>query len=688
MTGGTELQTIAGPVTAVDPTVPTRGGKADPPLGVGTQLSYMPALDGIRAVSILGIMANHGGFAWAAGGVISVNVFFVLSGYLITLLLMKEWARSGTIRLRAFWARRARRLLPALLVLLGGIALYAWRFAPSGTQSSLRADSLSTFLYVGNWHQIVAGQSYFAHVSASSPLLHTWTLAIEEQFYLVWPLLVLGVLKLSRSTRVLLVVTVLGVAASALEMALLYRHGLETALLHHHGAMDPSRVYYGTDTRAQDILVGATAGILLRRGVQAPNRWVSNRYSWLGVAAVAVFVSEWWAINGPSSKGLASFLPQGGFLLANVMVALVILGVTKSPRGLPARILSFRPLTFVGRISYGLYLWHWPIFLVLDHARTGLDGWSLFALRCTVTFAFALISWYLVETPVRQMSFGNWRSWTLVPVGVVAVAVALMASTVSSGAAQNVLLGPGDARSSQAAYDVASFPTTGHRAKVLFVGDSLSLTVDYWMAPFAAQFGVTVGGRPLSGCGLATPGPYFEHGASLSPLAPCATWPARWQADVDQLHPQVVVVVLGWWEAMDQMFQGRWQHLGDPAFDANESSQLERAVSILHSDGAHVALVTAPYFDSGEQLDGQPWPEDSPTRVNRLNAIIGAVAARHPGVVSEVPLNRYLDPHGHFTWTIDGKEMRMGDGVHTSQAAGRYLAPKVLPQLAAMARQG
>ena len=181
------------------------------PSGVGTQLHYMPALDGVRAISILGIMANHGGFAWAAGGVISVNVFFVLSGFLITLLLMKEWARSGTIRLRAFWARRARRLLPALFVLLGAIGLYAVYFAPSGTQLvPSRRRPRARLFYVSNWHQIFTGQSYFAQVSAQSPLLHTWTLSIEEQFYLLWPIIVVVVLKVSRSPRVLLMVAVTG----------------------------------------------------------------------------------------------------------------------------------------------------------------------------------------------------------------------------------------------------------------------------------------------------------------------------------------------------------------------------------------------------------------------------------------------------------------------------------------------
>jgi peptidoglycan/LPS O-acetylase OafA/YrhL len=626
----------------------------------------MPALDGIRAVSILGIMFNHGGFAWAAGGIISVNVFFVLSGFLITLLLMKEWTRSGTIRLRAFWARRARRLLPALFVLLGAIGLYALWFAPSGTQSSLLGDGLSTLFYFSNWHQIITGQSYFVQVSALSPLLHTWTLAIEEQFYIVWPLVVLGVLKLTRSPRVLFVVTVVGVLASATEMALLFHPGL-----------DPSRLYYGTDTRAQDILVGAAAGILLTGRGAATGRWARIGFSSMAVVAVAVFAWEWSKINGSTS------LPyRGGFLLADVMVALVIVGVTKAPAGIPSRILSVRPLTFIGRISYGLYLWHWPVFLVLNNARTGLQDYRLFALRFVVTFVIAVLSWYLVETPIRQVTFGSWRSWAWVPVGVVAVVGVLVVTTIAAQPGP----GPNSTVAEREAFYAFNFPNQPNRLRVLFVGDSLSLYMGYGMAPYEGRYGITIGGRSLSGCGLATPQPYNLHGTPTNSLAPCSTWPTLWQNDVDTLHPQVVALIIGWWECMDRYYQGRWQHLGQPSFDAYETAQLQKAVSILSSGGAPVALMTSPYYDTGEQLDGQPWDEDSPARVNVLNKIIEQVAAEHPGVVSVVPLNKYLDPDGHFTWTIDGKVVRLGDGVHTTPGAGPYLAPRILPQLAAMGR--
>jgi peptidoglycan/LPS O-acetylase OafA/YrhL len=654
--------------------------------GTGAQLTYMPALDGIRAVSIMGIMLNHGGFGWAAGGLISVNVFFVLSGFLITLLLMREWAKTGTIHLRNFWARRARRLLPALFVLLAGIAVYAWLLAPAGTQSSLRGDGLTTLLYVANWHQIFSGQSYFAQVGAISPLLHAWTLAIEEQFYLVWPLVVLAVLKWRKSPRLLLGITVFGIAASAIEMAVRFHPGL-----------DPSRLYYGTDTRAQDILVGAAVALLIggRRqgaglgdfalGQAVDGQGAETRrarrtigYSLATVAAAAVFGFEWSRITNSSA------LPyRGGFLLADIMVGIVIVGVIRAPTGLPAHLLAIRPLTYVGQISYGLYLWHWPVILILNNARTGLEGWSLFVLRAAVSFVIAVLSWHFVEVPIRQRKFTTWRTRAWLPISIVGIVAALVVATGAGGGGA-AAAGAAATEAEWGAVHVTTFTGPASNTRVLFVGDSLSLTVAIGIAPEAAQYGITIGGRTHVGCGIAVALPLNDHGTIGDPFPNCPTWPSWWSQDVSQLHPQVVALVMGWWETMDRMYQSRWQHLGDPAFDAYETEQLEKAVSILTSTGARVALMTAPYFESGEQPNGLPWDEDSRARVNRLNSIIESVAARHKGSVWVVPLNKYLDPNGHFTWTIDGKVVRQPDGIHTTVDGGAYLAPKILPALAAI----
>ena len=219
------------------------------------RLAYMPALDGIRALAVAAVLLYHGEVSWAQGGYLGVDAFFVLSGFLITSLLLAEWRGEGRIALSAFWARRARRLLPALFLVLAGVAVYGAVVAAPVELDQLRRDGLSALGYVANWGQIFSHQSYFQSFAAPSPLRHTWSLAIEEQFYLVWPLLVAGVLRWRRgSFRSLTMITGALLVASATWMVLLYTPGA-----------DPTRVYYGTDTRAQSLLMGALLALVLAR---------------------------------------------------------------------------------------------------------------------------------------------------------------------------------------------------------------------------------------------------------------------------------------------------------------------------------------------------------------------------------------------------------------------------------------
>ncbi|HTT87637.1 MAG TPA: acyltransferase, partial [Acidimicrobiales bacterium] len=207
----------------------------------------LPFLDGIRAAAVVVVLLYHAGVPGVGGGLLGVDVFFVLSGFLITSLLCAEHATSGGLRLRRFWARRARRLLPALFILLLGVAAYARVFSGSVDGAAIRADALATLLYVANWHFIASSQGYFAQASAS-PLLHAWSLAVEEQYYLVWPLVAVLVLRRG-GRRALGWVAGVGAAASASLMAVLYVVGVST-----------DRLYYGTDTRAQALLVGSLLG--------------------------------------------------------------------------------------------------------------------------------------------------------------------------------------------------------------------------------------------------------------------------------------------------------------------------------------------------------------------------------------------------------------------------------------------
>ncbi len=526
--------------------------RAGVPLGVGTQLTYMPALDGIRAVSILGIMANHGGFGWAAGGVISVNVFFVLSGFLITMLLMKEWTRSGTIRLRAFWARRARRLLPALFVLLGAIGLYALFFAPSGTQGPLRADGLSTLFYFSNWHQIIAGQSYFAQVSAPSPLLHTWTLAIEEQFYLVWPIVVICVLKLyafapgplrgGRTRRARL-----GDRDGA---PVPPRRRSEPDLLRnrHPGPGHPDR------RRAGDPALPTAAGD--RAGGPGPG---SRRWRWRPPPSSSG--------SGPGSTAPPDLTYQGGFLVADLMVGAGDL------RGHPGSVRPARSGPVISTVDLHRpdLLWPVPVALAdIPGPRRGAGPGS----RATACSPCASRSpsaspsspgtWWRRRFVRRNSAAGDRGP------GFRSVRSPWPASCSSprsgSAAAVNVLVPPKNLQKQVAAYLYDGFAKQGSKSRVLVVGDSVSLTVGFWMSPYASQYGMVIRGRPLDGCGLVTALPFDFHG-TVTPgtLAPCTQWPSIWQSDVAQLHPQVVALVIGWWEAMDRVYQGTWQHLGDPA---------------------------------------------------------------------------------------------------------------------------
>ena len=439
--------------------------------GVEPSVSRIPALDGVRALAIALVLLFHGGFGWAGGGFFGVDVFFVLSGFLITGLLVGEFRQTRHIGLRRFWSHRVRRLVPALLLMLAGVACYAEFFAPPDTLSQLRGDAVATLLYGNNWHLVTGTQGYFAALNTPRPLLHTWSLSIEEQFYLVWPLVVLAIMKWSRSLRVLLTVTLAGAVASALEMAYLY-----------HGGSGINRAYYGTDTRAQALLIGAALAIVLARppvrepdgaGVSARTlslvrsatlspaaRWTLMVLGGVGLAAIVVMTV---AVN--SGTG---WLYQGGFGLVALAAAAVVASVSLVPDSPWARGLSVRPVRYLGAISYGLYLWHWPVFVVLDNARTGLAGWPLFAVRVIVSVALAALSFHLVEMPIRRGILRGWRAWAATPVAVGGAAALLVASTAGAApalSAQSVssTVGPGGDRPRSRSRHRRQYPGGGGR---------------------------------------------------------------------------------------------------------------------------------------------------------------------------------------------------------------------------------
>ena len=364
------------------------------PRSVAT-IGYRPGLDGLRAFAVAAVILYHGQVSWAKGGFLGVDVFFVLSGFLITSLLLVELEGSGRIARVAFWSRRARRLLPALFFLLAGVALYAVVWAQPTELDRVRSDGFASLLYVSNWKFIWEGTSYFQAFQAPSPLSHTWSLAIEEQWYLFWPLVLPPLVRLVRGRARWLTAVIAGLAvASAALMAVLF-----------HAGADPSRVYYGTDTRAQALLVGA-AFAALTAGRQPALRldrlrrpWILQAAGSLGAAVVLVMIVR------VDSAG--AFLYRGGFLIAALAAAALV--AAASVDGAVSSVLSLRPLRAIGAISYGLYLWHWPIDVALDANRTGLSGWTLFAVRLAATFAIATLSYFVVELPIRRKGLAALR---------------------------------------------------------------------------------------------------------------------------------------------------------------------------------------------------------------------------------------------------------------------------------------
>jgi peptidoglycan/LPS O-acetylase OafA/YrhL/lysophospholipase L1-like esterase len=367
------------------------------------RLGYIPALDGLRALAVVAVLLYHADQSWIPGGFLGVDVFFVISGYLITCLLLSDYQQTHGIGLKRFWYRRARRLLPALFTMLFVVSLYAILFLPD-VLDQLRGEVIAALAYVENWFLIFRNLSYFQSAGRPPLLQHVWSLAVEEQFYLFWPLILVLVLTVWGKSRRALLAGVLGaVAVSAILMAVLY-----------HPYTDPSRVYYGTDTRAQVLLVGAALAF-----VWAPWRLVGRTGRNAGivldaVAIVSVIALIWMFLNvGEFDPGLY----RGGFLMCAVVSALLIASTVHPASKVVPWLLGFEVFRWIGVRSYGIYLWHWPIYMVTrPHSDVPLTGIPLLVLRLALTLVIAALSYKYVEEPIRHGAIERrWAQYRAAP---------------------------------------------------------------------------------------------------------------------------------------------------------------------------------------------------------------------------------------------------------------------------------
>jgi peptidoglycan/LPS O-acetylase OafA/YrhL len=376
------------------------------PRPVDSGQRYLPGLDGLRALAVLAVIAFHEQFSWAPGGLLGVGVFFTLSGYLITSILVSQWSAIGKIKLGNFWLHRARRLLPALFVMLAVVT--AWvTLADRARLASLRGEVGAAAAYFSNWYNIAKSQSYFARFAPPGPLDHLWSLAVEEQFYLLWPLLLIGGLLVLRRwharTAWLIAPAGLAAAGSAVAMVLLYQPG-----------MDPTRVYEGTDTRAFGLLIGALLALAWpsenKRGAENPGGKTSRTLlrigiDILGVAGLAVIGVMVWKV------GQYSPFAYGGGLVLLSFATVAVVAATAYPASVVGAALGWRPLRWIGVRSYGIYLWHYPV-IVLTTPANAKPSLPAAALQIAASILLAALSWQLVEEPIRHGAIG--RAWAKV----------------------------------------------------------------------------------------------------------------------------------------------------------------------------------------------------------------------------------------------------------------------------------
>jgi len=509
---------------------------------------------------------------------------------------------------------------------------------------------------------VLSGFDYFALFTAPSPLNHTWSLAIEEQFYVVWPLLVVGLLAILRR-RARRTGRPTAPARAVLRMSLvLAAASAAWALLLWHWTHDPTRIYYGTDTRAAAILLGAALGAWTRLHGH-PERPATRRAIELtGIVGAAVLAVAWARLSGVA-------LYHGGLLVCSVAGVAVVAAAAQPRPGLVGRALSVRPLVALGLISYGVYLWHWPLFLWLDADRVGLTGWPLFLVRVAVTFAVATASYFLVEQPIRRgLLAGRPARWVTVGAAAALLVVTFVSTTGYVAPASAATAGTTDA--GRAALHAAQHP--GAR-RLMVVGNSVA----YFLA--AEGFSQLRTRRPIVTLNEGKWACVYPDGERLRiddysagrAALPCDDGVA---AATRTFRPDVVFMTFSDSGSGQLLHDGHWLRSCDPAYARWYRQTLERASREFTAVGARVVMTTAPYsvvYGNGEAAKRE---------TDCTNAVYRAFARRHREV-RLVELAPFMCPtHTQCREKMDGVELRV-DGTHYRGRAAQVMARWLLPRL-------
>jgi peptidoglycan/LPS O-acetylase OafA/YrhL len=612
----------------------------DTPAPARRHLPHVRALDGLRGLAVLAVVVYHLDPDVLPGGFLGVSLFFTLSGFLIANLLVGEWRSTGRIGLGDFWARRFRRLLPAALLGLVIAAVTAWWWADASQLAELRADVVAALAYVANWRFVVDGDLYGAGYEQPSPVLHYWSLAIEEQFYVVVALIAVVLARFARSRRTWFVVFGSLAALSMLATVLLW------------GSADTNRIYFGSDTRAFELLAGVLLALVIGFAVPARARRWAARHVIACVVAGAVVLSFVLVDTGQG------WLYRGGFwLVALGSVALIVAALDDGP---VARALAWKPLAALGLISYGVYIIHWPIFTFLTTDTIGLDGLALAAVRLAVTFGLAIASYHLLEQPIRT---GRWHLRLGPALGAVAAAtLALVLATSLLGrhaatrdvvATPDLALSTTELASATAAVEpVAPAPAPPIR-RVLFLGDSL---VHQSWATLAAR--MSAAGIEASAIG----------GEGQHLLGDGGAWLALLEQALAERDPQVVVLeaCCGWgtpWRAEQVVTPSGDVLQPDTDESWREWSRMAATVTdLVRAQGRVAVWVLAP----PAQTNGYYGPIEG--RIAVANGIYQQLARCRPGV-GLVDWRALSGPDGSFVAELPDRSgnlvpVRHVDGLH------------------------
>jgi peptidoglycan/LPS O-acetylase OafA/YrhL/O-antigen ligase len=653
---------------------------SDPGTAQSAPSGYRPALDGVRAIAVLAVIGYHLSTR-ISGGFLGVDVFFVLSGYLITSILLGDLLTTGRIRFAEFWARRARRLLPAVGLLVLVCAYQIHHYEDVGTWSLRQSDLLSTLFYYANWHFIATDQSYFATFLGASPVRHTWTLAIEEQFYLVWPVIVYVTYRMARSLGALIGVIVAGIVGSTIAMAALYT------------ATDPSRAYFGTDTRAATLLVGAGLAVLVARrpGVlAAPRSQALIRWAWVPVAVAMLAASV--AVTDHSTVYY-----DGGALVFALIVALGLFVLEAAPKGPLAAVLGIAPLRWIGRISYSLYLWYWPV-LVWTSGSTA-NGHVRKLLQVVLMFVAATVSYYVVEQPIRSgrmpgLGLSRVRLTVALLVAFAAIALATVQLTTFGSRTITAELAPLQPLSCRHEYSAIGAFDWCLRAigkpgapVVASIGDSTSRALYPGMRAAAHDRGWTYIEAAEDGCSVL---PLLLVSAdtpqSVAQAQRCLRDVPRIIAQVQaRFHPDVWVLTDRWPLAPLVTRSGQVFGETDPRRNRPVRQALHAVLRRLTADGARVLLMlTAPPGRpvgcavgqlAGAACENRDDSVHDPATVELTNNVEAAVLGL--ARVTVVSIADVVCPGGPCPGIIRGTVVRY-DGIHFSGAYSRTLVPVIL----------